>query len=61
MKRLWLMAGFAAGYVLGARAGRHRYDQIAAAARQVRRRPELQQAAAVLATNASRVVRGPGR
>lgn len=33
---------FGAGYVLGARAGTGRYDQIAAAARRIMARPELQ-------------------
>ncbi|WP_025272095.1 hypothetical protein [Haloglycomyces albus] len=28
MRKLWIAAGFAVGYVLGARAGRERYDQI---------------------------------
>ncbi len=35
--RLGLVTGFAAGYYLGARAGRQRYDQINRAVRRVRR------------------------
>ena len=35
--RLGLVTGFAAGYYLGARAGRQRYDQINRALRKVRR------------------------
>ena len=34
-----LAAGLAAGYVLGARAGREKYEQIAATARKVSGRP----------------------
>ena len=37
-----LLAGLAAGYVLGAKAGRERYEQIRAAARQVRDNPGVQ-------------------
>ncbi|MFC4334709.1 hypothetical protein [Salininema proteolyticum] len=28
MRKIWIAAGFAVGYVLGAKAGRERYDQI---------------------------------
>jgi hypothetical protein len=44
MKKLPLLAAAAAGYVLGARAGRQRYDQIAGAARKVARDPRVQRA-----------------
>ncbi|WP_067433605.1 hypothetical protein [Nocardioides jensenii] len=40
--KLRLLTGFAAGYVLGARAGRQRYEQIAAQARKVWRDPRVQ-------------------
>jgi hypothetical protein len=40
-----LAAGLAAGYVLGARAGRERYERLAELARQVAQRPEVQQLA----------------
>ena len=43
MKIVTLAAGFAAGYVLGTRAGREKYEQIAAGARQVRANPTLGQ------------------
>ncbi|MFI7075517.1 hypothetical protein [Micromonospora sediminicola] len=36
--------GFAAGYLLGARAGRQRYEQIAATARQLSNHPVAQRA-----------------
>ena len=45
MKKLPLLASFGAGYVLGARAGRQRYDQIAEAARKVADDPRVQRVA----------------
>jgi hypothetical protein len=38
---LKLLAGLAAGYVLGARAGRERYERIAEASRRLAERPEV--------------------
>lgn len=43
MKILKLAAGFAAGYVLGARAGREKFEQIAATARKVSENPTVVQ------------------
>lgn len=40
-----LVVGFAAGYVLGARAGRERYEQIASSARRFAGNPTVQSAA----------------
>jgi hypothetical protein len=40
---LKLLAGLAAGYVLGARAGRERYEQIAQATRRLTERPEVRE------------------
>jgi hypothetical protein len=40
--KLMLLAGFGAGYVLGARAGRDRYDQIAGKAQELWRDPRVQ-------------------
>jgi len=40
---LKLLAGLAAGYVLGARAGRERYEQIAEATRRLAERPEIRE------------------
>ena len=40
---LKLLAGLAAGYVLGARAGRERYERIAAAGRRLAERPEVRE------------------
>ena len=44
MKIVKFAAGFAAGYVLGSKAGRERYEQIAEAARRMRGTPAVQQA-----------------
>jgi len=40
-----LLIGFAAGYVLGSRAGRERYEQISAGARKLAGNPTVQSAA----------------
>ncbi len=45
MKKLLLLTGAAVGYVLGARAGRERYDQIMTKAKGVARDPRVQQKA----------------
>lgn len=45
MKKLLLLTGAAVGYVLGAKAGRERYDQIMAKAKGVARDPRVQQKA----------------
>ena len=45
MSKLSLLAAAAVGYVLGARAGRQRYDQIAATARKVADNPKVQRVA----------------
>ncbi len=44
MSKLSLLTAGAAGYVLGARAGRQRYDQIAAAAQKFMGNPRVQAA-----------------
>jgi hypothetical protein len=44
MSKLTLLTAAAAGYVLGARAGRERYEQIADAARRVAGNPRVQAA-----------------
>ena len=45
IKRLPLLAAAGVGYVLGARAGRQRYEQIAGAARKVADDPRVQRVA----------------
>lgn len=42
MWKLSMAVGFAAGYVLGSRAGRRRYDQIAEVTRQIAQNPKVQ-------------------
>jgi hypothetical protein len=44
MKKLTVLVAGAAGYVLGARAGRQRYEQIASGARSVMGNPKVQSA-----------------
>ena len=46
MRLLTLAAGLAAGYVLGTRAGRGKYEQIVEGAKQLRDNPTLAQAQA---------------
>ena len=53
MAKLSMAVGFAVGYVLGAKAGRQRYEQIAEAARRVRDHPTVQSAAGVLGAQAT--------
>jgi hypothetical protein len=43
--KLTVLAGFGAGYVLGAKAGRERYEQIAGKAQELWRDPRVQQKA----------------
>ncbi|WP_131747594.1 hypothetical protein [Frankia sp. Cppng1_Ct_nod] len=47
------IVGFGFGYLLGARAGRERYDVIMRQVRAVRERPEVQSAAGVVSAQAS--------
>ena len=46
MKALWVAAGFAAGYVLGTKAGRERYEQIARTAQDIAHKPAVADAQA---------------
>ena len=52
MKKLMLLAAGGIGYVLGARAGRDRYDQIAGLATKVKNDPHVQDAASRAADTA---------
>jgi hypothetical protein len=45
MRKLMLLAAMAVGYVLGARAGRERYDQIMRLANRVKNDPRVQERA----------------
>ena len=51
--RATFMAGLAAGFVLGARAGRERYEQLKKAARRAADNPAVQQAAGAAAAQAT--------
>src|SRR5687768_3400542 len=53
IKKLTLLAGFGAGYVLGAKAGTQRYDQIVSKARELAGQPQVQQATATVQETAS--------
>ncbi|MDX6744715.1 hypothetical protein [Actinocorallia sp. A-T 12471] len=55
MKRVIFAGGVAVGYVLGARAGRERYEQIKKAAQDVWGHPTVQNAAASVKVQAAEV------
>ncbi len=52
-----IVIGFGAGYLLGARAGRERYDMIMRHVRSLQERPEVQSVAGVVSAQAGEVVR----
>lgn len=56
MGKIGFFVGFGVGYVVGARAGRERYDAIVRRLRTVRERPEVQQAAGVVTAQAGGLV-----
>jgi hypothetical protein len=43
MRKVWVALGFAAGYVLGARAGRERYEQLKRQATRLAQNPQVKQ------------------
>ncbi len=51
--RLTFVAGFATGYVLGARAGRERYEQVKKVSQRVAGHPAVQKAAGTVASKAT--------
>lgn len=53
--KLWFSLGAAVGYVIGARAGRERYEQIALAARKLWDHPTVQEAAGVVQEQAGKL------
>ena len=55
IRKLTLVAGFGAGYVLGAKAGTERYDQIVAKFRQIAGMPAVQDVTSTLADTASQL------
>ena len=56
MAKLSLIVGLGAGYVLGARAGRERYEQIRRAWSQAKEDPRLQEVAGMAQAHADSVV-----
>lgn len=53
MGKISFVVGLGAGYVLGSRAGRERYESIASAARQVKDSPAIQEVAGVIGAQAA--------
>ncbi|MDG4789146.1 hypothetical protein O7626_24980 [Micromonospora sp. WMMD1102] len=53
--KLWFVGGLAVGFVLGARAGRERYEELVLKGRQVLDHPTVQEAAGVAQAQASRL------
>jgi hypothetical protein len=53
--KVWFLGGLAAGFVLGARAGREKYEQIVEQARKVMDHPTVQEAAGVAQAQANRL------
>ncbi len=53
--KLWFISGMAAGFVLGARAGREKYEEIVTNARKVLDHPTVQEAAGVAQAQANRL------
>jgi hypothetical protein len=58
--RIVFIIGLGVGFVLGARAGRERYEQLQAAARKVRDHPAVQQAAGALQAQAASYAKSAG-
>lgn len=53
--KLWFLGGVAAGFVLGARAGREKYDELVANTRKMWDHPTMQEAAGVVQAQANRL------
>jgi hypothetical protein len=54
--KLVFLAGLGAGFVLGTRAGREKYEELVQAARKVRENPTVQEAAGVVQEQANKFV-----
>src|SRR3712207_6779749 len=54
--KLLFLGGLAAGFVLGARAGREKYEEIVSTARKVKEHPTVQEARGVVQEQANRLV-----
>lgn len=53
--KLWFLGGAAVGFVIGARAGRERYDQLVSASRKLWDHPTTQEATGVVQEQANRL------
>jgi hypothetical protein len=53
--KLWFLSGMAAGFVLGARAGREKYEELVLKGRKVLDHPTVQEAAGVAQAQANRL------
>ena len=53
--KLWFLGGLAAGYVLGTRAGREKYEELASTARKIKEHPTVQEARGVVQEQANRL------
>jgi hypothetical protein len=56
--KLMFLAGLGAGFVLGTRAGREKYEELVQTARKVRENPTVQEAAGVVQEQANKIVSG---
>lgn len=56
--KLWFLSGVAVGFVVGARAGREKYEQLVASARRLWDHPTVQEAAGVVQAQANRLYAG---
>lgn len=56
--KLMFVGGLAAGFVLGTKAGRERYEELVQAARKVREHPTVQEATGVVQSQASKLYAG---
>src|SRR3712207_4177219 len=56
--KLMFLAGLGAGFVLGTRAGREKYEELVQAARKVRENPTVQEAAGVVQEQANKLMAG---
>jgi hypothetical protein len=53
--KIWFLGGLAAGFVLGARAGREKYEELVVQAKKVMENPTVQEATGVAQAQASRL------
>lgn len=59
--RFTFLAGFAVGFIVGARAGRERYEQMVKLARKATENPAVQQATRTAGTKATELTKAAGQ